>query len=144
MAAVCGTALNPSGSHCVTYPLVLMLWQPSGAWKRRRNRVVGVRRAVSWSTVTAAPPPCAALCSATMLCCRFVNYPNKSIIQRAIKDHKGRLMTVHLFLGGAWLPQLFTHLCKGAPPGGVCQHCTASPLPLHHHHHTHTTSQVVV
>lgn len=48
------------------------------------------------------------------------------------------------FLGGARLPQLYTHLCKGAPPCGVCLYCSAPPLPLHHHHHTHTSPQVLI
>lgn len=45
--------------------------------------------------------------------------------------------------GGARLPQPSTHLCEGAPPCGLCLHCSAPPLPLHHHHHTHTPPQVL-
>lgn len=70
MAAACGTTLSPSGFRCDTYPLVLMLWQPSGVWRLWRAKQVGVRKAVSWSTVTAALPQCAASYSATTLCCR--------------------------------------------------------------------------
>lgn len=45
--------------------------------------------------------------------------------------------------GGACISQPYTYVCKGPPPGGLCMHFIASPLPLHRHHHTYTTPQVL-
>lgn len=70
MVVPCGTTQSPFGCHSATCPLVVMLWRHTGALRAQISWEAGARRAVNWSAATAAPPRCAALCSATMLCCK--------------------------------------------------------------------------
>lgn len=90
--------------------------------------------------------------TSTVRCSLLSNYAVLQVGQpwafgsSTIQDHQ-LLVTLpfmcDFFLGGAWLPKTYPHVCKGAPPCGLCLHCFAPTLPLHRHHHTHTTPQVL-